>query len=157
MSVIDDLARTPDELEAVLKGFPPERLRWMPPDWNECPAEQFSALGHVCHLRDIEIDGYHVRVERVIREETPDLVSIDGFELARRRRYHEDDVERALAQFREARAETIRRVRAWHPDDAARPATFGELGRITAGGLLHLLRSHDLQHMAGLYWLIARW
>jgi hypothetical protein len=125
-------------------------------DWNECPAERFTALGHVCHMRDIERDGYHVRLARVVDEELPDLLSIDGYELARARRYDDDSLDQALADFRAARAETLRRVRAWAPDAGTRAATFGDLGRVTATGLLHVLRSHDLQHLAGLHWLLAR-
>ena len=40
--------------------------------------------------------------------------------------------------------------------DEHRSATFGALGVVTAESLLHLLRSHDLQHLAGLHWLRAR-
>jgi hypothetical protein len=154
--LLDALAATPDELDALLRAFPRDRLRWTPPDWNECPAERFTALGHVCHMRDIERDGYHVRLARVIDEELPDLVSIDGYELARTRRYDDDSLDQALADFRAARAETLRRIRTWTPDAGARAATFGDLGRVTATGLLHVLRSHDLQHLAGLHWLLAR-
>jgi len=156
MDVIEALAGAADEVERVLRSFPRERLAWTPADWNECPAEQFSALGHVCHMRDIERDGYHVRLARVVDEELPDLVSLDGYEMARERRYHEDDVARALAEFRTARAETLRRVRAWRSGDGARVATFGGYGRVTGTGLLHVLRSHDLQHLSGLHWLLAR-
>jgi len=156
MHVIDALEETPAQLAAVLATFSPAALAYLPPDWNECPGEQFSALGHVCHMRDIERDGYHVRFARTLGEVEPDLVSIDGYALALERRYDEDDVERALAEFRAARAETLRRVRAFGPDGGARAATFGVLGRVTATGLLHVLRSHDLQHLACLHWLLGR-
>jgi DinB superfamily len=156
MNVVDSLARAPDELEAVMRLFGERDLRWTPPDWNDCPAEGFTALEHVCHLRDIERDGYHVRLERIVRESAPRLPSIDGFALARERRYGEDALDRSLAAFREARAESIRRVRSWRPGDGDRPAEFEGLGRVTGTGLLHVLRSHDLQHLAGLHWLLAR-
>ena len=39
----------------------------------------------------------------------------------------------------------------WH-----RPATFAEYGDVTLRGLAHILRSHDLQHLACLHWLLAK-
>jgi hypothetical protein len=156
ISVLDALERTPDELEALVRDFPAGRVGWSPPDWASAPAEQFNALDTVCHLRDIERDGYHVRLRRVATEPTPDLASIDGFQLARERRYAEDSIGRALADFRAARVKTLAMVREWGPAEYARQATFAEYQTLTAGGLLHLLSSHDLQHLAGLRWLLAR-
>jgi len=156
VSVLDTLASTPDVLEATLRDFPPALSTWAPPDWAASPAEHFTALANVCHLRDIERDGYHVRLRRVVAEVLPDLASVDGFALERERNYAADSMERALAEFRAARAETVRLVRGWAPGDAGRKATFAEYGTLTAAGLLHLLCSHDLQHLAGLRWLLAR-
>src|SRR4051812_47242106 len=95
--VIEGLKRTPDELEALVAEFSAATLGWSPPDWEASPAEQFSALETACHLRDIERDGYHVRLRRVVEEALPDLASVDGLQLARERRYARDDARRALA------------------------------------------------------------
>jgi hypothetical protein len=154
--IIEALRRTPDELEALVRELPFDKHGWVPPDWEASPAEQFTALGTVCHLRDIERDGYHVRLRRVIDESMPDLASVDGFALARERQYERDDVMRALADFRAARAKTIEYARGWGPAQLSRKATFAEYKTLSAGGLLHLLHSHDLQHLAGLRWLLAR-
>jgi hypothetical protein len=35
---------------------------------------------------------YHVRVRRLLEESAPSLVSVDGYELAAARRYHEADL-----------------------------------------------------------------
>ena len=156
MNLHEALQRMPDRLEAMLREFPVAQIGWTPPDWAAAPAEEFSALATVCHLRDIERDGYHVRLRRVIHEELPDLASVDGFWLERERRYAEDSLERALADFRAARSETLELVGGWSAQDLARKATFAEYGMLTAAGLLHLLSSHDLQHLAGLRWLLAR-
>jgi hypothetical protein len=40
--------------------------------------ERLSALEQACHLRDIEIDGYQVRLRRTCQETRPLLVSLDG-------------------------------------------------------------------------------
>jgi hypothetical protein len=156
MKLVDTLAATPDLLEGMLLDFPPERLRWSPPDWVAAPAERFTALATICHLRDIERDGYHVRLRRVVSEVLPDLQSVDGFQLERERNYAGDSPDRALAAFRAARKETVQLVRGWAPGDFERRATFAEYGTLSAAGLLHLLSSHDLQHLSGLRWLLAR-
>jgi len=42
------------------------------------PSDLLSELEHVCHLRDIEQDGYHVRIHRMLEESNPSLLSLDG-------------------------------------------------------------------------------
>jgi hypothetical protein len=70
-SLLRDLEGMPDELERAIRFVPADRLGWMPESWGGSPGETFSALGHVCHLRDIERDGYHVRVQRMLEETNP--------------------------------------------------------------------------------------
>jgi len=155
-SLLSELDRMPAELERLVRDVPAEHLRWQPEDSGGAPGETFSALGHVCHLRDIEADGYHVRVRRMLEEERPSLVSIDGYELARERRYDEADLEDALAAFRAARGRTLDTLRALNDAQLDRSGDFAEYGDLTLRALLHYLRSHDQQHLAGLQWLLAR-
>jgi hypothetical protein len=155
-SLLSELDQMPVQLERLVRSVPLEHLRWQPEDSGGAPGETFSALGHVCHLRDIEADGYHVRVRRMLEEERPSLVSIDGYELARERRYEEADLEDALAAFRAARGRTLDTLRALTDDQLDRAGTFAEYGALTLRALLHYLRSHDQQHLAGLHWLLGR-
>jgi hypothetical protein len=67
----------------LIRQVPSDRLRWKPEVWDGSPGESFSALEHVCHVRDIERDGYRVRIRRLLDENDPSLVSLDGDELAR--------------------------------------------------------------------------
>src|SRR4051812_40068850 len=57
--LLGELAGMPDQLNRALGMIPSDRLRWKPASWDGSPAENFSVLEHVCHLRDIEADGYH--------------------------------------------------------------------------------------------------
>src|SRR5262249_46156232 len=132
------------------------RLAWRPGSWDACPSETFSAVEQVCHLRDIERDGYHVRIQRMLREREPSLVSIDSYALARERAYERTDPEEALAAFREARAATIATLRGLTDADLGRRGDFAEYGRLTLRALIHYLRSHDQQHLAGLHWLAGK-
>jgi len=45
--------------------------------------EEFSLLEYVCHLRDLELEGYRVRIERMLREDRPLLPDFDGAKAAR--------------------------------------------------------------------------
>ncbi len=156
MPILADLAAMPDELEAQLRQAPAARLDWKPDSWDGIPGERFSALEQACHLRDIEIDGYHVRFGRTLNEARPDLASIDSYALARERNYGTDNVGSALAAFRQARGETIAMLDRLRESDWERPAAFAEYGEVTLRGLAHILRSHDLQHLACLHWLMAK-
>lgn len=155
MHLIDELSAMPGELGQAVKDFPRDVWNWKPISWEGSPGENFSAVGHVCHLRDIELDGYQQRISRVLSEDCPSLVSIDGYRLAEERRYDEDDLGSALSSFISARGETLSLLRGVRDSDMRRRTIFAEYGEISLGGLLHLLRSHDLQHLACLQWLLA--
>jgi hypothetical protein len=156
MQLLADLAAAPEEIAGLVAQVPPAKLAWSPPTWDGIPGERFTALGQACHLRDIEIEGYHVRFGRTLREQRPDLASLDSYELARERNYEADDPDAALAAFRKARRETVAMLSAARASDWDRTATFAEYGEVTLRGLAHILRSHDLQHLACLHWLLSK-
>jgi len=146
----------PSEWERALHLIPGDRLRWKPESWGGCPGETFSALEQACHLRDIERDGYHVRIERLLSEWNPSLVSLDGYAIARDRRYESADLREALSDFREARGATLERLGALDEPALERAGEFAEYGRLTLRALIHYLRSHDQQHLACLQWLAGK-
>jgi len=156
MPILAELASMPDDVAGLMAQVPAGKLAWVPPTWEGIPGERFTALGQACHLRDIERDGYHLRFGRTLREERPDLASIDSYELAQQQNYEADDVQAALNAFRKARRETVAMLQTVRQDDWSRTATFAEYGEVTLGGLAHILRSHDLQHLACLHWLLAK-
>jgi len=51
---------------------------------EQTPGEPFCAIEHVCHLRDIERDGYHVRIRRLLTEDNPSLWHLPVFLIAGR-------------------------------------------------------------------------
>jgi len=150
------LAAMPDRLEAAFRLVPRSHHHWRPASWDAIPGEQFSAVGQVCHLRDIEVDGYHVRIARMLAEEDPSLVSVDGYDLAERRGYRVTDPEQALASFRSAREVTLRRLQGLTDEQLARRGTFAEYGSLTLHSLVFYLESHDLQHLACMGWLLGK-
>jgi len=153
---LNALAAFPAQLEAHFALFPAEFRHWAPPSWDGVPSEPFTAIEQLCHVRDIEVDGYQVRFRRTLEEHAPHLASIDSEAVARQRDYGRADPAAAFAQFREARQRTLALLRGVEAADFARPAQFEGYGRVTLRGLVHYLCSHDQQHLAGLQWLLGK-
>jgi hypothetical protein len=150
------LAAFPEQLEAHYAAIPAEFKHWKPLSWNGVPSEPFTAIEHVCHVRDIEIDGYHARFHRALNEINPTLASIDGAALSEERSYATSSASEAFAVFRAARARTVQLISGLTPEQLARAAVFEDYGPLTVRGLAHYLCSHDQQHLAGLQWLLGK-
>jgi hypothetical protein len=99
------LADFPDQLEAHYAAFAPEFTRWAPASWDGVSSEALTAVEQLCHVRDIEIDGYQVRIRRTLEEAHPTLASIDTDALVRERAYARDDPARARRVSRGAHAD----------------------------------------------------
>jgi hypothetical protein len=149
------LAEFPRRLEAYYGIVPAEQKNWRPPSWEGIPSEPFTPIEQICHVRDIEIDGYHVRFRRASQENHPLLAPVDGERLAQDRNYAAADSEQVFGEFARARRETLARITKLSLHELSRPAQF-EGNAVTVRGLVHNLCSHDQQHLAGLQWLLAR-
>jgi len=149
------LAAFPDLLETAYASVPDARKNWRPESWDGIPSERLTAIEQVCHVHDIEVDGYHVRLHRTLTEDSPVLPDLGGERLAEERGYATANAADTLVRFKAARAETIRIVSALTDDQLERVAIF-ENRPTTLRGLVHFLCSHDFQHLAGLQWLLAR-
>jgi hypothetical protein len=155
-STFTALAEFPPALEKHYAMFPANFVHWAPPSWDGVPSEAFTAIEQVCHVRDIEVEGYQVRFRRTLDEEIPQLASIDSEALARQRDYGRSDATRALAEFRAARAQTLKLLRGLDDTRLQRRAVFEGYGPVTLRALVHYLCSHDQQHLAGLQWLLGK-
>jgi hypothetical protein len=155
-SVIERLERFPALLDAQLRAVPAAALDFAPADWAGVPSESLTIREQICHLRDIEAEGYWARFSRTLRETNPFLASIDTYALAASRDYHAARVDEALAAFRDARRQSVALLKAARTEDFARAADFEGYGRVTLLGLAHFLASHDSQHLAGVDWLLGK-
>jgi hypothetical protein len=106
-------------------------------------------------VRDIEVDGYHERLRRALQETNPTLENVDGETLAVERVYAAAEPAEVFAAFHAARAKTLELVSTLTAEQFGRIAVF-DAAPITVRGLVHMLCSHDQQHLAGLQWLMAR-
>ena len=146
----------PRELEKHYAAFPARFVHWAPVSWSGVPSEQFTAIEQICHVRDIEIEGYQVRFNRTLGEHSPLLPSIDSETVAKEREYGRADAAQVFAEFRAARAKTLTLLRSLSESQFERRAVFEGYGPVTLRGLTHYLCSHDQQHLAGLQWLLGK-
>jgi hypothetical protein len=109
------------------------------------PGEAFSIREQACHLRDVEREGYLVRVRRILAEDVPDLAGFDGAAVAADRDYNSQDARVAARDFAIARAEVVSILTRATPAELAREATiFGK--RITLSELAAMIDEHDRGH-----------
>lgn len=155
-ATLQALADFPQRLEGFYEAIPEAYRRWEPPSWEGIPSESFTPIGQVCHVRDIEIDGYHRRFQRTLEEDNPELPSVDGYLLAKERDYAKANAGDALAAFRAARAHTVQIISGLSRAQLSRTAQFEGFGPVTLRSLVHILCSHDQQHLAGLQWLLGK-
>jgi hypothetical protein len=146
----------PLALEQHYAAFPAQFVHWSPPSWAGVPSEPFTAIEQICHVRDIEIEGYQVRFQRTLSEHSPLLPSIDSEAVAKTRNYGNANPAAVFTEFRAARVKTLNLLRDLDDSQFARPAVFEGYGPVTLRGLVHYLCSHDQQHLSGLQWLLGK-
>jgi hypothetical protein len=141
---LEFLAQTPLRVAALIAGLDRNALRFRP------EPSAFSAVEQVCHLRDIEHEGYTVRVRRALEEDNPQLDGIDGSQLALERDYQAQDAMSALAAFDAARQASMQLLKNASALELARTCTLEGSTHLTLSGLAGLMREHDSEHLAEL-------
>jgi hypothetical protein len=136
---LERLEAMPAFLEAALHEAGEENFGARPSD------EDFSLVEHACHLRDLEREGYLVRVRRMLSERSPVLEPFDGQAVAAARDYRAQDAHAAAQDFGAARRELLALLAALSADDYRREATFSER-RITLADLVAMIDTHDGEH-----------
>lgn len=150
------LARFPDDIERAFLSIPPSHRDWTPASWDGVPSEPYSAIGQLCHVRDVETDGYHRRFRRLLDEDRPFLPGVDGDALMVERRYAESDPAEVLLAIRAARAATLALLESLDAAQLERRGDFDGYGPVTLRAMVHYLCSHDQQHLSGLQWLAGK-
>ena len=138
------LAAMPARLAEIAAAIPAGRWRTRAKDGG------FSLQEHTCHLRDIEIEAFRARLERILAESMPMLPDVDGAALARARDYHRQDLTRAQAVFAAVRADMVQRFAGLSPEDRRRVGVMEGVGEITIDGLVAKMLEHDAEHAAEL-------
>ena len=155
-ATLNALAAFPQQLELFYDAVPGAYRHWTPPSWEGIPSESFTAIEQICHVRDIESDGYYVRFQRALGKDNPTLESLDGYSLARERNYAAANAADVLAAFRLGRAKTLQLISGLTAEQLRRTAVFEDYGPVTVRSLVHYLCSHDQQHLSGMQWLLGK-
>ena len=117
-------------------------------------ADGFCLVEQACHLRDLEREGYAVRMRRMLEERDAVLDGFEGDVVARERDYMAQDAHAAAAEFAVARAAFIARAESLTVAQMARTAGF--MGRsITVCDLLAMMVEHDRGHREEIAALVA--
>ena len=142
--VIDALMKTPKTVADLVRDLsaPDLRIKNSPQD--------FSVIENVCHLRDIEIEGYTARIRRMLLENNPLLPDIDGSRLAAERDYHKQNLSEALQSFAVARNQNTQILGGLATEQFDREGTLEGVGSVTIRELLLMMRDHDADHLVQL-------
>ncbi|MEO6325588.1 MAG: DinB family protein [Thermoanaerobaculia bacterium] len=153
--LLDVLAETPDQLEAVLLDLTPELARW-----NPAPGK-WSILQIVCHMRDMEKDAYLARYRRLLAEEQPQLADIDGDALALESDYASQSLAAAFQDWKRLRRQTLALIDGLQPLSSAqweRGGVHEGVGPMTMEGYLKRQASgNDLAHFGQIRSIKERW
>ncbi|MBV8546598.1 MAG: DinB family protein [Acidobacteria bacterium] len=140
MNVIDRLEQTPNRVRELIAGRTEEDLSFKP------APDAFSLRENLLHLRDIDVEGYEVRIVGLLDERGPrEFPDIDGAVLARERNYNVQPVAPALEDFAASRARSIARLR--ESTDLKRYGRVGERA-VSLETLLQDWTRHDSEHLA---------
>lgn len=138
------LHETPHRLLQLIEGLSDSELRWRNDDG------EFSALENICHLRDIEAQGYTARINRILEETNPFLPDIDGARLAIECNYNSQNAEAALQTMTEARMRNIERLRLADEKQLDRWGMLEGVGNVSLAQLVVMMTEHDEGHMGDL-------
>ena len=131
----------PTALRGMVAGLPDEVVR------RKRSMTEFSILENVCHLRDIERDGYSVRLRRLLDEPQPFLPDLDGSRLAQERDYNSQAIQNALETFSKERMANVALIRALRPEQLSRTGHLETVGPVSVEQLLGRMQEHDREHL----------
>jgi hypothetical protein len=135
------LTRTADEFSAVIKGQSDAALSRRP------DAKNWAGKEIVCHMRDTE-EVFGARIEQILAMDVePKLIATNPDRWAEERQYLTNDVARALAAFRQRRAETLETFSTLTPEQWEKGGIHSVAGRIALDGFLSIMAWHDDNHL----------
>jgi len=138
---LEFLTQTPDKISKFLEGLSDTEMRRPESDGR------FSALENICHLRDLESEGYGLRIDRMLDEANPLLPDFDGARAAAERNYNQQQSDAALAEFTSSRRRNIEKLRGLTSEEMQRAGTLEGVGDVTLKRLAEMMREHDESHL----------
>ena len=149
LDAVDQLTRAPELVREAIAAVAAEKLRKKP------NPSVFTPLEDVWHLRDIETEGYLVRIRSILSETLPDLEDLDGDRMAIERRYNELELGPAIAGFAAARRESLALLQGLPAEAWMRQALFANR-IIDLRTLIHIMVDHDHGHLSNIRGIYVR-
>jgi hypothetical protein len=148
---VNELMELPRRLKSLFSAAAPELRKIRP------AAGGFSLTEQICHLRDLEQQGYLVRIRRILSEDLPELAEFDGAKVAQESDYHSQDPEAALLAFDTARSKSVSLLSGLSREQFERRGKFSSFGMITLRQLVDRMLEHDRSHLQELDQLSSEW
>jgi hypothetical protein len=131
------LENTPNEIASLTSDLSDAEFCW------RNSTDEFLAVENICHLRDLELQGYTPRVKRILAEINPVLADFDGARVAAESNYNSEHPNVALQSFELARKENVKTFRSLTDEQLKREGVLEGVGLITLLRLAEMMREHD--------------
>ena len=135
------LNETPNQLTNSTAGLSNAEVRF------QNSPDEFSVLENICHLRDLELQGYTPRIRRILAESNPSLADFDGARVAAESNYQNEQPQVAIRTFQIARKANVDSLRSLSEEQLKREGTLEGVGTITLRQLAEKMREHDEGHL----------
>ena len=122
MKLLEHYLRQPDELERLLQRFPEAEIL-QPPSQAAWSVHQV-----LVHMRDVEVRAYHMRLERILRQDNPTFEDFDAEGWMKEHYRESEPVRTVLQSFVAARQRAKMLTADMTPQDWERPGTHPETG-----------------------------
>ncbi len=139
------LKSTPAAIDTFMKQTDSRSLSARPEkdEWS------FSEI--LCHLRDVEKEVNHTRLEKILTEDNAFIPGIDTDTWAVERDYFHQDGAAALRDFMKARCETIAILDKIQSTDWERKTRHAIFGPTTLAELVCIIAAHDRNHICQIF------
>lgn len=154
------LQRSFAELLQQLAAMPQQVLQRLatvsPGQRTQRPAgTAFSALEHLCHLRDLDRDAFLPRVQAMLQQQQAALHGVNGSAWAQERDYQAQDWQQAVDGFTAARQALLALLQGCDQAAQARIAVWEGKRRLTLTELVADMAAHDATHLLEIDELLA--
>jgi hypothetical protein len=110
--------------------------------------DSFSPVEQCWHLADLEVEGYGVRIRRLLTEQMPSLPDFDGGRVAEERQYRTKSLQEGLRAFAAARRANLVQLRSVLESEWMRGGIQAGVGPITLAAVPRMMQEHDASHQA---------
>lgn len=135
------LEQTPIIIEKILHTATDEQMQWKP------AADRWSIGEVLGHLAEVEVIGFRERVERMLKDDTPQVESYDQNAAYASGRYSAKKARENLHVFCHERDRTLSLLRYVPGSVIGRAAIHSTMGKFTIGNIMNEWAFHDLGHI----------